>query len=199
MKAAKLGTIRKGRIIHPILEELGLDPASIESVRTAGQGRDSTLHHANGLRLWENDDLVPRTGDVFQERLYCVRWISDPPYADAINYHELSDYFVAWHGGFFRSHFPEWADAGRKALAVTGDSENFRRSMVDCYRNLAKHMPANGRQVVMFTHQDSAVWADLALILWAAGLQVSSAWCIATETGGLQQGTCSKIFTLAQN
>jgi hypothetical protein len=28
-----------------------------------------------GLRLWENEDLVPRPDDVFQERLYCVRWV----------------------------------------------------------------------------------------------------------------------------
>ena len=28
-----------------------------------------------GLRLWENDDLVPRPQDVFQERLYCIRWV----------------------------------------------------------------------------------------------------------------------------
>jgi adenine-specific DNA methylase len=35
----------------------------------------------------------------------------------------------------------------------------------------------------MFTHQDAGVWADLALILWAAGLRVTAAWCIATETG----------------
>lgn len=28
-----------------------------------------------GLRLWDNSDLVPRTEDVFQERLYCVRWV----------------------------------------------------------------------------------------------------------------------------
>lgn len=27
-----------------------------------------------GLRLWENEDLVPRPDDVFQERLFCVRW-----------------------------------------------------------------------------------------------------------------------------
>jgi hypothetical protein len=27
-----------------------------------------------GLRLWENDDIVPRPDDVFQERLYCIRW-----------------------------------------------------------------------------------------------------------------------------
>ncbi len=34
----------------------------------------------------------------------------------------------------------------------------------------------------MFTHQDAAVWADLTMILWAAGLRVTAAWCIATET-----------------
>jgi hypothetical protein len=67
--------------------------------------------------------------------------------------------------------------------------------MVDCYRNLTERMPGNGAQVVMFTHQDAAVWADLALILWAAGLHVTAAWCIATETdsalkkGNYVQGT----------
>ena len=45
--------------------------------------------------------------------------------------------------------------------------------MVDCYRNLAGHMPDDGLQVVMFTHQDASIWADLTLILWAAGLRVT--------------------------
>ncbi len=67
--------------------------------------------------------------------------------------------------------------------------------MVDCYRRLAEKMPDDGFQVVMFAHQDAGVWADLALILWAAGLRVCSAWCIATETtsdlkaGNYVQGT----------
>jgi putative DNA methylase len=389
MKAAKLGTIRKGRIIHPVLEELGLDPASIDSVRTAGHGKDPSLHHANGLRLWENDDLVPRPDDVFQERLYCVRWIetridkksgnprttkhyrsitkhdlareqlaldllrerfgdwqekgfipsmkieagveterlqrergwtqwhhlfnprhllihglvtkiadsdqaadlpmpvrianllwigslankdsklsvwnvssgvetsvqvfsnlslntisnwaaknslsvdtsvpcsgndltkvfnigsidtkdarggasrtetcefwlTDPPYADAVNYHEVSEFFLAWLETPIKKLFPCWPAVARKALAVKGSDDNFRRSMVDCYRNLAEHMPDDGMQVVMFTHQDAAVWADLALILWASGLHVTAAWCIATEAdsalkvGNYVQGT----------
>ncbi|HEY5140814.1 MAG TPA: hypothetical protein VIJ25_16090, partial [Methylococcales bacterium] len=25
--------------------------------------------------LWENADMVPRPDDIFQERLYCVRWV----------------------------------------------------------------------------------------------------------------------------
>jgi hypothetical protein len=47
----------------------------------------------------------------------------------------------------------------------------------------------------MFTHQDASVWADLALILWAAGLRVTAAWTVSTETdsalkkGNYVQGT----------
>ena len=54
--------------------------------------------------------------------------------------------------------------------------------MVEIYSNLANNMPDNGLQIIMFTHQDVSVWADLALIVWSAGLQVVAAWNIATET-----------------
>ncbi|MBW2648901.1 MAG: hypothetical protein JRC53_03650 [Deltaproteobacteria bacterium] len=72
--------------------------------------------------------------------------------------------------------------------------------MVDCYRQLAKNMPDNGQQLVMFTHQDAEVWADLALILWAAGLRVTAAWTIGTETkaglksGNYVQGTANLVL-----
>ena len=81
-----------------------------------------------------------------------------------------------------KSIFPEWYSDSKRALAITGETESFRKSMAECYRTLAEHMPDNGLQLVMFTHQSAAVWADLALILWAAGLRVTAAWCIATET-----------------
>ena len=389
MKAAKTGTIAKGKISHPVLLQQGLAPGTIEQARQASRRAapvaDSS-HHPNGLRLWENDDLVPRPDDVFQERLYCVRWVetyrnkkgeirtrkhyrettsadlareekalallrdrfadwqqqgflpsmkiepgyntdqpirergwthwhhlfnprqllthgkilevgiaqnvgnkiasvfsalwvatlgnrnsrlvswvpshgvettdqvfvnqalntkyntaargirgfqsvtsisesaacatktlvetndsrlseavcdfwvTDPPYADAINYHELSDFFLSWHTALLREVFPNWARDNRRALAVVGSDEAFRNSMVDCYKNLAAHMPEDGMQVVMFTHQDAAVWADLALILWASGLRVTAAWCIATETdsalkaGNYVQGTVLLIL-----
>jgi putative DNA methylase len=62
--------------------------------------------------------------------------------------------------------------------------------MVEIYKNLARHMPDNGLQMVMFTHQDPAVWADLGMILWAAGLKATAAWTISTETEavGIKQG-----------
>ena len=125
----------------------------------------------------------------------CDLWVTDPPYADAINYHELTEFFLAWYDKPLQRLFPKWYTDSKRALAITGKDESFRKSMADCYRNLANHMPANGYQVVMFTHQDSGVWADLALILWASGLRVTAAWCIATETssalkeGNYVQGT----------
>ncbi len=32
------------------------------------------IENAGGLRRWENIDVVPRSGDVLQERLFCIRW-----------------------------------------------------------------------------------------------------------------------------
>jgi putative DNA methylase len=119
----------------------------------------------------------------------CDLWITDPPYADAVNYHELSEYFLAWYDKRLKVIFPEWYADSRRALAVRGTGGEFRHSMMECYRTMARNMPDNGLQVVMFTHQDASVWADLALILWAAGLVVSSAWTIATEAStGLKVG-----------
>ena len=93
-----------------------------------------------------------------------------------------------------RRCFPEWYTDSKRVLAVKGTGERFNQSMIEIYRNLSNHMPDNGMQVVMFTHQDPAVWADLTLILWSAGLHVTAAWNIATETesGGLKEGNYIK-------
>jgi hypothetical protein len=121
---------------------------------------------------------------------YCDLWITDPPYADAINYHELSDFFLSWYDKQLAKAFPDWTPDARAELAVRGDGEDFRRSMVEVYKNLARHMPDNGMQMVMFTHQDPGVWADLGMILWAAGLKATAAWTISTETeaAGIKKG-----------
>jgi adenine-specific DNA methylase len=116
-------------------------------------------------------------------------WLSDPPYADAINYHELADFFLAWYEKYLPKLFPDWHTDSKKALAVKGSGVDFKRSMVEIYSNLNNNMPDNGMQIVMFTHQDAGVWADLAMILWAADLKVTAAWTIGTETSsGLKQG-----------
>jgi putative DNA methylase len=128
--------------------------------------------------------------DARDLRTSCDLWITDPPYADAVNYHELGDFFLAWYDKPLTQTFPDWTPDARAELAVRGSGEDFRRSMVEIYSNLARHMPDNGLQMVMFTHQNPAVWADLGMILWAAGLKATAAWTISTETEavGLKKG-----------
>jgi len=120
-------------------------------------------------------------------------FITDPPYGDAINYDEILDFFIAW---LRKKRHPEWAgwvwDA-RRPLAIKGEDEDFRQGMIACYRRFTELMPDNGLQVIMFTHQSAKIWADLAGIVWASGLQATAAWYIETETdSALRQGAYVK-------
>ena len=149
---------------------------------------DSTAN-TQATALATFDSFTVACLDARDLRETCDFWITDPPYADAINYHELADFFLAWYDKQLAKAFPEWIPDSCAELAVRGDGEDFRRSMVEIYRNLALHMPDNGMQMVMFTHQDPAVWADLGMILWAAGLKATAAWTISTETSaGIKKG-----------
>jgi putative DNA methylase len=120
-------------------------------------------------------------------------WITDPPYADAVNYHELSEFFIAWDKKLIEDSFPSWYSDSKRILAVKGDMQ-FTSSMVGIYSNLTNHMTENGLQIVMFTHSDPEVWAQLALIMWKSGLKVTAAWNVATETDstGYKEGNYVK-------
>lgn len=124
----------------------------------------------------------------------CDIWITDPPYADAVNYHELSEFFIAWNKILFKKIFNGITPDSKRLLAVKGVGEDFNISMVEIYKNLTNNMSDNGIQVVMFTHQNVSVWANLTNILWSAGLCVTAAWNIATETeaSGLKNGNYVK-------
>ena len=122
-------------------------------------------------------------------------YITDPPYADAVHYHEITEFFIAWLRKNPPKPFDTWTWDSRRAMAIKGTGDDFRKGMVGAYSAMADHMPDNGMQCVMFTHQDTSVWSDMVGIFWAAGLQVVGAWYIATETtselkkGGYVQGT----------
>ena len=61
-KEKKGATVANSRVVDPF------DSSRSWSVEA--------LRGPEGLRRWSNDDVVPRPGDVFQERLYCIRWIN---------------------------------------------------------------------------------------------------------------------------
>lgn len=109
-------------------------------------------------------------------------YITDPPYGDAVKYEEITEFFIAWLRRNPPKEFSHWTWDSRRSLAVKGEDEGFRTAMVAAYRRSAEKMPDNGIQVLMFTHQSGSIWADMANIVWASGLQVTAAWYVVTET-----------------
>lgn len=115
--------------------------------------------------------------------------ITDPPYGDAVNYDEILEFFIAWLRKNPPPEFADWVWDSRRSLAIKGVDETFRRGMVAAYKRLAEKMSDNGMQVIMFTHQSESLWADMANIVWASGLQVTAAWYVVTETeSALREG-----------
>jgi putative DNA methylase len=120
-------------------------------------------------------------------------FITDPPYGDAVKYEEILEFFIAWLRKNPPPEFSNWIWDSRRSLAIKGEDEDFRRGMVLAYKRMTECMPDNGMQVIMFTHQSGSIWADMANIVWASGLQVTAAWYIVTETDSpLREGSYVK-------
>ncbi len=125
----------------------------------------------------------------------CDIFVTDPPYADAVNYDEITEFFIAWLRKNPPAPFNEWIWDSRRNLAIKGEGQSFKVAMIDAYGAMTEHMSDNGLQIVQFTHQDAKTWSDMAQIFWGAGLQVVQDWYVSTETmtelkkGGYVQGT----------
>lgn len=120
-------------------------------------------------------------------------FITDPPYGDAVKYEEILEFFIAWLRKNPPAEFANWTWDSRRELAVKGEDHDFKLSMVKAYKRMAECMPDNGLQIIMFTHQDGNIWADMANIVWASGLRVTAAWYLVTETdSALREGSYVK-------
>ena len=72
MAEAEKGTVRDGKLIYELDGHTYITP--IKTLR--GDYRDADGSNANRLRRWEKHDFKPRPDDIFQERLYCIQWIT---------------------------------------------------------------------------------------------------------------------------
>jgi putative DNA methylase len=122
-------------------------------------------------------------------------FLTDPPYADAVQYDEITEFFIAWLRKNPPAPFDDWIWDSRRNVAIKGDGQPFKAAMVETYAAMTDHMVDHGLQIVQFTHQDTKTWSDMAQIFWGAGLQVVQDWYVSTENmtdlkkGGYVQGT----------
>ena len=72
MAEAEYGTVQGGRLVHPANPER----SGVEIKVIRNDYRNAEGDTRNRLRAWEKLDFVPRPDDIFQERLYCIQWIT---------------------------------------------------------------------------------------------------------------------------
>ena len=150
----------------------------------------SNLLLANFKNFPISVDTFVHTHTASQIQIENDIYITDPPYGDAVKYEEITEFFIAWLRKNPPAEFAHWTWDSRRSLAIKGENEEFRQAMVASYRQMARMMPDNGIQVLMFTHQSGSIWSDMTNIIWASGLKVSAAWYVVTETdSALRQGS----------
>lgn len=130
--------------------------------------------------------------------------LTDPPYGDAVQYDEITEFFIAWLRKNPPAPLDQWVWDSRRKLAIKGEGQSFKVAMVEAYKAMTDQLSDNGLQIVQFTHQGGEVWADMAHIFWGAGLQVVNNWYVSTETtselkkGGYIQGTHNIVLKKRQ-
>ena len=72
LAAASGGTLQDGDLVYKLDGETYR--TSIKTIR--GDYDFPMARSANRLRRWDKADIVPRPDDIFQERLYCIQWIT---------------------------------------------------------------------------------------------------------------------------
>ena len=123
--------------------------------------------------------------------------VTDPPYYSSIYYADLSAFFYVWLkrivGDLYPEHFtlaapPKRREAVAQPSEHDGDTEKanehyqdmMRRSFVEARRVLKPGAPL----VCVYAHKTTEGWATLIKALVDAGLTVTEAWPVQTESRG---------------
>ena len=147
-------------------------------------GNPSTVTRGNAEKLYYDD----ATFDAV---------ITDPPYYSSIYYADLSAFFYVWLkrlvGDLYPEHFtlpapPKRREAVAQPSQHDGDAkkatahyqEMMRRSFMEARRVLKPGAPL----VCVYAHRTTEGWATLISALVDAGLTVTEAWPVQTESRG---------------
>ena len=125
--------------------------------------------------------------------------ITDPPYYDAINYADLSDFFYVWLKrsiGFLHPDLlalPLTPKREQTVMNVYADNgmtgkkrkeaarQHYVDGMAKAFHSIAESLESGGLTGVVFAHTDPDAWATLIEGLLGAGLIPDASWPIDTE------------------
>lgn len=128
--------------------------------------------------------------------------LTDPPYHDDVQYHELSLPFRAWAGLSMERAVGE-AVAIPKSDALQGH-KSYRDQLIPIFTECARVLQPNGRLVFSYANREPAAWVNLFAALKAAKLKPLGFTIVhsenETESGKSRRRTCNLdlVMELAQ-
>jgi len=134
--------------------------------------------------------------------------ITDPPYADDVQYGELSDFFYVWLYRALREFAPElkpmilleedisvsWGRFGTLELAKAF----YKKAIKQAFKQIEKTLKDDGLMIVFFSHSSTEAWNLLLEVLREARFKVVSSYAIHTEniTNPLATGKTSFMSSI---
>ena len=149
---------------------------------------------AEGFNYHNPQILLGNAGNLPLDSLIADCVVTDPPYADAISYADLSDFFYVWLkrsiGHIFPEIFitpltPKKEEATRLKHRHKGSYEiaqvHYSHLLKESFGEALRLAREPKLVSVMFAHQSTEAWTSLISALFEAGLSPIATWPIATE------------------
>ena len=147
-------------------------------------GNPSTVTRGNAEKLFYDDETFDAV-------------ITDPPYYSSIYYADLSAFFYVWLkrlvGDLYPEHFTLPAPPKRReAVAQPSEHGGDTKKATAHYQDMMRRSFAEARRVLkpgaplvcVYAHRTTEGWATLIRALIDAGLTVTEAWPVQTESRG---------------
>ena len=156
----------------------------IRELAKVGAGNPSVVTRGNAEKLFYDDETFDAV-------------ITDPPYYSSIYYADLSAFFYVWLkrlvGDLYPEHFTLPAPPKRREAVAQPSEHGGDAKKADAhYQDLMRRSFAEARRVLkpgaplvcVYAHRTTEGWATLIRALVEAGLTVTEAWPVQTESRG---------------
>lgn len=111
--------------------------------------------------------------------------ITDPPYADNVNYAELADAFYVWLRLVLKCDYPWYQpEMSPKSMEIVENrtrgisNEQYSKGLEEVFHNAASKLNISGLMVFTFHHREGHAWEGLLRSIMDAGLEVLSVYPI---------------------
>jgi len=114
--------------------------------------------------------------------------ITDPPYADNVNYAELADFFYVWlrlvlkdrYPNFLPEHTPKLAEIVQNANRGVS-AEDFGKGLETVFQTCHSKLNDEGLMVFTFHHAEGSAWENLLSAVMNAGFEIEAIYPVQSE------------------